>query len=470
MLPTSWLTLSKRLPWMAEPFCPEWSKPGRVHLVGIGGVGMAGLARLLHQSGFQVSGSDHAQNRLTLDLQKLGIPIQQGHDPKLLPADLDWAIRTPAVGEGNPEVDALRNAGVPVRVRGEVLGSYSRRRQTIAVAGAHGKTTTSSMLAHTLRKAGVDAGYAIGGETTLPGRISDLGKQEIFVCEADESDGTLVFYAPDIAVLTHIEWDHVERFRSEASLLNCYRVFAEQTEKLWIREGDLLAEKVCQNLPSVKRVGVSGQAALQILSAESDHSGTKVSFRFHEEEHRFQLPMPGFHNALNATMAIAAASEIGVSVKDACKALELFGGVARRFQKRQKRGVVLIQDYAHHPTEIRAVIASAKALSPQRLWLVFQPHRFSRTRHLLNDFAESFQGVDRLGLLPVYAASELPGQGAGSQLLEKVCKNYPGEVHLFQNHDELINDWVPQFQEGDVVLIVGAGDIEALQGEFLDVL
>lgn len=455
---------------MANPFCPEWENPGRVHLIGVGGIGMAGLARLLHQSGFKVSGSDHAPNRLTRELEDLGISFFEGHHSKNLPPDVRWAIRTPAVGEGNPEVDALRYLGIPVRVRGEVLAAYTRKRKTLAVAGAHGKTTTSSMLAHVLRSAGLDAGYAIGGETTLPGRVSDIGTDPVFACEADESDGTLVYYAPHVALLTHIEWDHVERFRSEAALLTCYKEFVSQSKRVWIREDDVLAAEVCKEHKNVKKVGRSEGADLRLISAVNDPLGQQIKGCFEDTHFKVRLSLPGLHNAWNGLMAIAAAMEVGISLSEAATGLESFGGVARRFQKLEKNGILLIQDYAHHPTEIRAVMESVKALNPVNVWVVFQPHRFSRTRHLLKEFANSFEGADHLALLPVYAASEVPGQGSGSEVLADQCRGGFPRVKVFGNRAELVKDWAPQFQEGDVLLILGAGDIEALQGELMGFL
>lgn len=452
---------------MAEPAGVFPDQPNRVHLLGIGGVGMAGLAILLHQAGFKVSGSDSHPNRLTEELEGRGVTVYPGHDPRqnlrMLP---DWAIRSPAVTEGNPELDALRQRGIPVWVRGEVLAAFSRRRQCLAVAGAHGKTTTSAMLAHILRGCGVDAGYAVGGETTLPGRVADTGSRPAFVCEADESDGTLAFYAPAVGVLTHVEWDHVERFHSEEALLTCYRIFARQCGVLWIREDDVLAQRICDGCPQAKTVGCSELATLQLIEAWSHAQGQEIRFEFAGNHYGGHIPLPGLHNAWNGLMALAAASEVGIALPDAVAALADFGGVGRRFEKVEKNGVLLIQDYAHHPTEIRALMSAVTALNPKKLWVVFQPHRFSRTRHLLHDFARSFAGADRLALLPVYAASEIPEQGAGHQVLAAACRPYHGQVDCFDRRQDLLAAWVGQVEPGDVVIIVGAGDVGDLQREW----
>ncbi|MGA0369788.1 MAG: Mur ligase domain-containing protein, partial [Kiritimatiellia bacterium] len=287
-----------------------WDRPAHVHLIGMGGVGMAGLARLLIQSGFTVSGSDSHPNRLTRDLEAQGAQFFAGHHPDHPPRQTEWAVRTPAVGEGNPEVEALRERQIPVWVRGQVLASFSNRRRSVAVAGAHGKTTTSAMLATILEHARSGAGYAVGGETGLPGRVADRGSTEAFVLEADESDGTLVHYAPAVGILTHVEWDHVERFRSESSLLRCYRRFAEGCGVRWIREGDLLAEQVSRDLPQLKRVGESTTADLQFLGATESPDGQEVRFGFQGGTYSFRIPLPGRHNAMNALLAVAAAGEL----------------------------------------------------------------------------------------------------------------------------------------------------------------
>lgn len=452
---------------MADLSARFWQHPTRVHLIGIGGVGMAGLARLLVQAGFSVSGSDSHPNRLTQDLQAQGVKFYKGHALSNLNDRPEWAIRTPAVGEGNPEVDGCRALQIPLFVRGQVLAAFANNRRSAAVAGAHGKTTTTAMLASILHHVGAGAGYAVGGETALPGRVADQGKGKRFVLEADESDGTLVHYAPEVGILTHVEWDHVERFRSEASLLRCYRMFAQRCGQLWIREGDALAERVCAGFSNVCRVGENPGADLQLLRAEDDTEGQRVWFRFEQFSGTFRIPLPGKHNAFNATMAIAAAVQLGVSPEQACEGIASFAGVARRFQRQEKNGVILVQDYAHHPTEIRALMQSVKALHPKRLWLVFQPHRFSRTRHLLDEFAKAFDGADHLALLPVYAASELPGQGSSSEALAALCRGaFPG-VNVFGSREEIVKDWGPKLEAGDVLLIVGAGDVEALQGEFV---
>jgi len=440
----------------------EWSRrlstPARVHFVGIGGVGMAGLARLLLQAGFGVSGSDVAAHRLTRLLAAEGAAVFRGHSVRHVPADVVWAVRTPAVGEDNPEVQALRSRGVPVFARGEVLAAYSRLRRSIAVAGAHGKTTTSAMLTHLLRAAGTDCGYAIGGETDFPGCVADRGMSDWFVCEADESDGTLVHYAPEIGILTHVEWDHVERFGSEAALLDCYRRFVGRCGRVVIREADDLAVVVTAGHPGV----VCLSEKTLCLETEDDPEGQWVRAVLDGRPVAFRLPLPGRHNAWNAVMALTAAELTGADVGAAAAPLESFASVGRRFERARVDGVEVIHDYAHHPTEIRAVMASARALRPRRLVVAFQPHRFSRTRHLLRDFAEAFRGVDGLHVLPVYAASEARELGVDSDALGSVCAEVLGRerVRVHADGAALMESVRKDLAIGDVFLIVGAGDIQ----------
>lgn len=438
---------------------------GPVHFVGIGGVGMAGLARLLHQQGVPVSGSDRSGNRLTAELAERGIPVALGHARSNLPAEVHWAVRTPAVPSMNPELELLHSRHLPVFARGDVLAALANTRNTVAVAGAHGKTTTSAMLLHVLRTCGVRAGYAIGGETSFAGRVADRGDPEApFVVEADESDGTLVRYRPRVGVITHVEWDHVERFATRGALMACYRRFAEQAGALWIREEDTDAAEVSRDLPDVRTLGSSEAADLQVTGIASSQQG--VQFRI--QGAACTVPLPGTHNAWNAAMAIAAASDCGVDVDAAAVALSTYAGVGRRFQRQVVRGVTVIQDYAHHPTELNAVLDSVRALRPARVWVAFQPHRFSRTRHLLRDFADALSCVDHLALIPVYAAFERPEQGAGSDVLAEVCRSAHPEVQVWEDRGALIAMWAEQVEEGDVLLIAGAGDVESLFTEVVE--
>ncbi len=434
----------------------------RIHFVGIGGVGMAGLARLYAQEGALVSGSDVAESRLTRELVELGVEVRRGHATGHVPTGVDWGVRTPAVEEGNPEVATLRGRGVPVYARGVVLADYANRRRALAVAGAHGKTTTSAMLAHVLRANGVPCGYAIGGETSLPGSVADRGASDWFVLEADESDGTLVEYAPEVAVLSCVEWDHIERFPTEDALLACYRRFAGRAGCLWFREDDPLAGRVAVAHPRARRAGVSTQADLRLLETRDTPGGQVLRVQWQSRTFEGTLPLPGLHNAWNALLALGAASETGLDPRRALAALADFRSVARRFDRIEIAGRMLVHDYAHHPTELRALLASARSLAPRRLRLAFQPHRYSRTQHLLDPFADALAEAGQLDLLPVYAASELPSQGVDSEALAAcIHQRHPRLCpRLWKDPAALAGDAAAWLQPGDLFIVAGAGDIE----------
>lgn len=424
---------------------------------------MAGLARLFRQQGMQVSGSDLASNRLTGELKALGVSVVAGHHRRNIPEEVKWAVRTPAIQTSNPELECLRSRHVPVYARGEVLAAVANARHSAAVAGAHGKTTTSAMVLHVLRSCGVEAGYAIGGETSFPGRVADEGDPAApFVVEADESDGTLMLYRPQVGVITHLEWDHVERFPTEASLCACYRRFAQQSRTVWIREDDPLSVQVCRDHARLRRAGRSEKADLCMLEVTSSPQGVEFRFRVKGEVLSCRVPLPGEHNAWNALLSIGAAMDLGVEPQTAAAALAGYAGVGRRFQRTRHRGIQLIQDYAHHPTELRAVLESVRALNPRRIWMVFQPHRFSRTRHLLQEFAAALAEADYLALLPVYGAFERPEQGADSEQLADCCRTHHPGVRVWEDRAELLDEWMGRLEPGDVLLLAGAGDIGSL--------
>jgi len=438
------------------PFAPL---PARVHLVGVGGVGMAGVARILLQLGCQVSGSDLVANRLTDSLESAGALILTGHRRSNLPSAVDWAVRTPAVSETNPEITGLRERGVPVYSRGNVLAELCRRRNTFAIAGAHGKTTTSAMLAWIFHHAYLQSGYVIGGETALPGSVADLGGEGPFVVEADESDGTLVSYQVQTAILTHLEWDHPERFPTEEALWGCYRQFIRQSNRIWVRGDDARARLLTAGHPRVKRVGMGTDCDVDLLEQKDHPNGQEYRFRYLGEEKSGSLSLPGLHNTWNALMALGAACETGLTPEKAVRSLSTFPSVARRFQLRSWQGIWVVQDYAHHPTEIRAALVSLAARKARRLRVVFQPHRYSRTLRLLDEFASAFKGLSSLDLLPVYAASESPSLGVGSEVLAQACLARGLQTTLWERPLDLVQDLNVWAEEGDLIALLGAGDI-----------
>ncbi len=405
------------------------SKPRRIHMIGIGGIGMAGLALLLKERGHCVTGCDEQENRQTVWLREKEIPVLIGRDPAHL-SDVDWIIRTTAVPDTHPEV---ANAAVPVSRRGEVLPALLRDRITIAVSGTHGKTTTTSMIAQIL-----GCGYCIGGE--VPGFDGVAKDGPVMVVEADESDGTIVNYHPDIAVITNIEYDHMEHHASVEAFEACFKTFIANTkQKIVYCAEDPAASRLCKN------------------------NSKAVPYGFQVSDFKFQVSLPGRHNRLNALAAIEVCKQWKPG-NEITLALAGLKPVRRRFEKVYEGEYTIISDYAHHPTEIRTLIQTAReTLKPKRLLGVFQPHRYTRTKALMADFPPAFQGLEKLWLLPVYAASEEPLTGGTSEdLMNCFSKDWNSRLKFFQTLEATWQDIQCELQTGDVLLIIGAGDIEQL--------
>jgi len=394
-------------------------------MIGIGGIGMAGLAFLLKEHGHNVSGCDEQESRQTAWLRKKGISVFTGHNPAHLNG-IEWIIRTAAVPNDHPE---MVNAAVPVSLRGEVLPELLRDCFTIAVSGTHGKTTTTSMIAQIL-----GCGYCIGGE--VPGFDGVACTGEIMVVEADESDGTVANYHPDISVITNIEYDHMEHHADVETFEMCFRKFIHNTKRTVV---------YCAEDPSAARLCKKNPKA--------------APYRFAP----LSVSLPGRHNQLNASAALEVCRH-WKSEDELIQALKEIQPVRRRFEKVYDGDYTVVSDYAHHPTEIRALIQTAlEALNPRRLIGVFQPHRYTRTKALLNDFPPAFEGLEKLWLVPVYAASEKPLAGGGSDdLLRAFSKDWENRIKIFQTLEKAWQNIQSELRAGDVLLIIGAGDIEKI--------
>jgi len=401
------------------------SESRRIHMLGIGGIGMAGLAFLLNERGHMVSGSDAQENRQTQWLREKGVSIQNE-----VPADVEWIIRSRAVPDVHPDV---AGASVPVSWRGEVLPELLNDRYTIAVSGTHGKTTTAAMIAQIL-----DCGYCIGGEVQGFDGVARDGK--IIVVEADESDGTVANYHPEIAVITNIEYDHMEHHENAEVFEGCFKTFIDNTkEKIVYCAEDPTAVRLCSENPKAVPYGVQSS--------------------------EFRVSLPGAHNRLNAMAAIEV-SKPWKNEAEIFQTLEKLKPIKRRFEVVFDGEYTVISDYAHHPTEIRALIQTAQeSLNAKRLLGVFQPHRYTRTLALGADFPPAFQGLEKLWLLPVYAASEEPVEGGTT---DDLLKKFPNigklEVKSFQTLEKAWQNIAGELKEGDCLLIIGAGDIEKMGG------
>lgn len=402
---------------------------GHVHLIGIGGIGMAGIAWLLKERGFLVSGCDLQQNRQTEWLSRKGVDVFVGHDAAHISSSVDWLIRSTAVSDSHPEVQRAQKLDCPVSRRGEVLPALMRDRICIAVSGTHGKTSTTAMLAQIL-----DCGYCVGGEISGMAGVARDG--EMMVVEADESDGTVAGYTPDYSIVTNIEYDHMEHHASESDFIGCFEQLIQNTKKsVFYCADDPISQTLCA-------------------------SNAKCE-PFCFPEPRLPISWPGNHNQWNAAAAVAV-SKRWKSESEIFQSLEKMRPVRRRFETvRASGGIQIVSDYAHHPTEIAALIQTALELNPRRLIGIFQPHRYTRTLALGPDFPASFQGLENLWLVPVYAASEQPLVGGTTgDLAARFSNDWKGRLHVFQTMEAAWDDIQSELREGDLLLIIGAGDIE----------
>lgn len=448
--------MSADVPWPPAP-------GARIHAAGIGGVGMAGLAVLLQAAGFRVDGCDACENRLTERLRAGGIPVRHGHDAAHLDG-ADMLICTAALAPDHPERLAADAAQIPALARGEALARLTARPGTIAIAGTHGKTTTSAMLAWILHCAGRAPGFAVGGELpNFGGATARAGAGPDLVIEADESDGTLRHYQPGIAVITNIDFDHMEHFHNAAEFHGVFETFARAARVLWYGADHPAARRLGERMPAARGFGFDEAAALRTEAVSEDRTGQAFDVMLSGRRlGRVRIPLPGRHNALNALAAMGPALDRACPFDEMARALASFRPPRRRFDRvLEKDGVTVISDYAHHPVEIRALLDMARALKPGRIRAVFQPHRYTRTRALGADFPPAFDGVSDLVLAPVYAASEAPLKGGTTRdLLRRFPLGAP--VRAADSLDSAWDMVCHDLRPGDLVLLIGAGDIEAL--------
>ncbi len=454
---------------------PAWGRIRRVHFVGIGGAGMGGIAEVLSNLGYAVSGSDLRENAVTQRLARLGAEIFRGHDAAHV-QDCDVVVTSTAVAADNPEVLAARAARIPVVPRAEMLAELMRFRFGIAIAGTHGKTTTTSLTASLLAEGGLDPTFVIGGLLNSAGSHARLGEGRYLVAEADESDASFLYLAPMMAVVTNIDADHMATYGGDFERLK--QAFIEFLHHLPFYGLAVLClddPVVRELLPRIsKPVLTYGFAAGDAdvrgmdLQQQGAHTHFRVQHKDHDGELAITLNMPGAHNALNALAAIAVASELGVSDTAIQNGLASFEGIGRRFQvngevQTVNGSVLLVDDYGHHPREVAATLEAARQAWPaRRLVLAFQPHRYSRTRDLFEDFVKVLSEVDALVLLEVFAAGEQPQGGDDSRAL---CRAIRTRGQLDPVFVETVEDLPVTLQgvlrDGDVLLTLGAGSIGA---------
>jgi len=450
----------------------------RIHFVGIGGVGMGGIAEVLHNLGYRVSGSDRQQNALTERLAALGIPVAQEHRGELV-ADADVVVTSAAVPADNPELEAARAARIPVIPRAEMLAELMRFRQGIAVAGTHGKTTTTSLVASVLAEGGLDPTYVIGGQLTSSASNARLGSSEYLVAEADESDASFLYLQPMIAIVTNIDADHLPTYGGDfGRLMDTFGEFLHHLPFYGLAVVCADDANIRDLLPSITRpvltYGIDGEADCRADNLMPREGGTRFDVTLPDGTrlHGVDLNLPGRHNVRNALAAIAVAWELGVDLAAIQRALAEFQGIGRRLQSwgdvDTPRGRVrLLDDYGHHPTEITATCEAVRASWPgRRLVVAFQPHRYTRTHDLFDDFARVLAEVDVLLVAEVYPAGEAPIAGADARALCRAIRAR-GRVDpvLVPKVDDLHGALLDVIADGDVVLTLGAGNIGAIARE-----
>ena len=447
----------------------------RVHFIGIGGVGMSGIAEVLHNLGYAVSGSDRANSPTAQRLQRLGIHVHVGHAVENIDG-AEVVVTSSAIHQDNPELLAARAARIPVIPRAEMLGELMRFRRGVAIAGTHGKTTTTSLTASVLAEAGYDPTFVIGGQLNAVGANARLGTGQYLVAEADESDGSFLLLSPVIAAVTNIDADHLENYHGDFAEVK--KAFADFLHRLPFYGLAVL----CVDDPEVAVLAKSTTRRVLtygIDTVDADVRAANVSQHGFEMHFDLMLPgraealpvklnLPGRHNVLNALAASAIGWQLGVEAEALARALENFEGVGRRFHRRgemalDQGSVLLVDDYGHHPREIAAVFAAARGGWPERRLVVgFQPHRYSRTRDLLDDFANVLAEADVLVLTDVYPAGEAPIAGADGRALARAVRARGKVDPVLVEHPRDLKDTLPALlRDGDLLLLLGAGDIGA---------
>lgn len=437
----------------------------RVHFVGVGGAGMSGLARIMTSEGIHVSGSDIKESSVLTALQAIGVEIKIGHDASNV-SGADFVVFSSAIDTENPELVAARQLQIPQLSRAQALAILMSESKSIAVAGTHGKTTTTSMLTVAIQSCGEDPSFAIGGILKASGSNAHKGTGEFFVAEADESDGSFIEYHPFGAIVTNIEHDHVDFFKTPESVFTAFQEFAStiSTEGFLVFCADDKGSRALGDLVTRCKTisyGVDQEADLRIDQIELAPSGSKARALWKGRAiGHLELQTPGHHNLLNAAAALAAGLSLGLPATQLISGLATFRGTGRRFElKGQVHGIRVVDDYGHHPTEIDVTLTAAKRYATDgRVLVVFQPHRYSRTRAFTKEFAAVLDKADRTWVLEVYGSSEKQIPGVSGQSITQLMKRGTYEPNFMA----VVASVVAEAKPGDVILTLGAGDVSSL--------
>ncbi|KPJ59997.1 MAG: UDP-N-acetylmuramate--alanine ligase [Latescibacteria bacterium DG_63] len=446
----------------------------RIHLIGIGGTGMSGIAEVLLNQGYDVSGSDIRHTEVTETLERLGGKVFYTHDAHNL-ENAQVVVVSSAIRSDNPELLAAKDAGIPVISRAEMLAELMRQKYGIAIAGAHGKTTATSMIASVLTQGYLAPTIVIGGRLRSSNRNAKLGTGQFFVAEADESDGSFLRLSPTIAVITTIDEEHLDHYRDIEEIKDAFVEFANKVPFYGAAVVCLDDEDVRSIIPRITRrvitYGLDGEADVSALAVTQ--TGMRACYKAFQKGEllgEMELSMPGRHNVYNSLAALAVGLELRVEFEAIRTALAEFQGVERRFEiKGEVSGITVLDDYGHHPTEIRAVLETAREIWGRRLIVVFQPHRYTRTSLLLSQFASAFDACERVYLTDIYAAGEEPIRGVSSKnVAAEIKKRGHTDVIYESDTESLLSSLPSALKAGDIVVTLGAGDISGFGEKLLD--
>lgn len=444
-----------------------------IHFTGIGGIGMSGIAEVLLNLGYEVTGSDLKESETTKRLRRLGAKIHLGHRAENIKS-AHVVVISSAVSKDNIEVKSARDRAIPVIPRAEMLAEIGRLKYSILIAGAHGKTTTTSLIATLLAHAGLDPTVVIGGRLKALGTNARLGKGDFIIAEADESDGSFLKLNPTIGVVTNIDKEHMEFFKTMETLRSAFLSFMNKVPFYGLSILCTDNRHIRELLPNVHRktltYGLSADAELRALNLK----GNGMSMSFDAVLHgknlgRFSIPMPGTHNVLNALASIGVALQLQIEPEKIKSSLQGFKGIQRRLEfKGEVNGIRVFDDYGHHPAEIRETLRALKdAIGGSSLLVVFQPHRYTRTKSLFDEFVTSFKDANTLFLMDIYSAGEKPLRGVTSSALYKEIKKQHKDITYIKDREELIEEVCKRLKKGDTLLSLGAGDVYMLGEEII---
>ncbi|HXY07052.1 MAG TPA: UDP-N-acetylmuramate--L-alanine ligase [Terriglobales bacterium] len=459
-----------------------FAKIQRVHFVGIGGIGMSGIAEVLLNLGYKVSGSDLKSSGITERLATMGAQVFEGHKADNI-TGAEVIVTSSAISSNNPEVEQARALHIPVIPRAEMLAELMRLKYGIAVAGMHGKTTTTSMVAAVLAGGGLDPTVVVGGRVDAMGSNARLGKSQYLVAEADESDRSFLKLSPVLSIVTNIDREHMDCYRNLRNVKRAFLDFMDLVPFYGLVVVCIDDPHLRRLLPQIRRRTITygtrrgSDFHIKMIECGAIAENNQPISRFEvtykgRDLGEFRLHVPGVHNVLNATAAIAVGFGLDISLEQIRTALETFRGVDRRFQLRGKAaGVSVIDDYGHHPTEIRATLAAARQCGYRRIHVVFEPHRYTRTRDLIEEFATAFEQADTLLVLDIYAASEKPIEGvSGEGLARHIQETGKREVKYVASFQQAAETVAAQAQENDMILTLGAGSVSHLGPMILETL